>query len=97
MAPEALGICCAPNTSKAGAPFALAKFCARTQQLADYLEARGVRFIVVTCPMKNTVYPEHFRTAVPHRPADTVYQKYARFLSQLSKRFSRRMVAVSLG
>jgi hypothetical protein len=60
----------------------LASFCANTQKLASHLEARGIHLIVVTCPMKNTVYPEHFQR-VPRRPQTTVYNKYCKFLTGL--------------
>jgi hypothetical protein len=56
------------------------QFCNDTRRFADYLQTRGIRLVVVTCPMKNTVYPEYFQTAVPSRSSTTVYDRYSDFL-----------------
>ena len=57
------------------------RLCADTRFLAEYLRGRGVQLVVVSCPMKNTIYPEYFRSGTPRRPADTPFQRYRRFLN----------------
>jgi hypothetical protein len=51
------------------------RFVALNQALAS----RGVTLVVIPCPMKNTIYPEHLPANAPRRPAPYGYERSRKF------------------
>jgi hypothetical protein len=50
--------------------------------LARYLSQRQIRLVIVSNPMKETVYPQFLPPDAPHIPANTMFQKLRAFLGE---------------
>jgi hypothetical protein len=53
----------------------------RMLRLHQVLDSRGIKLVVVPCPMKNSVYPEKLPANSPRRPSPTSFGRYRKFLN----------------
>ncbi|MEN9846128.1 MAG: hypothetical protein RIS36_1275 [Pseudomonadota bacterium] len=54
----------------------------RLLRLNQFLASKGITLIMVPCPAKTTLYPEHVPTQYPAYPKDTAFQRYRAALAQ---------------
>jgi alginate O-acetyltransferase complex protein AlgJ len=66
----------------------------RLLQLNRLLASRGIKLVILPCPMNNTIYPEMLPPSAPRRPNPTGFARYTEFLWQHSEIESLDAVAL---